>query len=74
MFLILLFWKFEKSKSILRIPCSIIWFNKSNVVKALAFHYIVRHTEFSPKRSSEPFQSSKDYKLFQSILKYLVLL
>ena len=28
MFLILLFWKFEKSKYILRIPCSIIWFNK----------------------------------------------
>ena len=33
MFLILLFWKFEKSKNILRIPCSIIWFNKSNVFK-----------------------------------------
>ena len=33
-----------------------------------------RNTELIPKRSSEPFQASKDYKLFQSILKYLVLL
>ena len=33
-----------------------------------------RHTEFIPKRSSEPFQTYKDYKVFQSILKDLVLL
>ena len=49
-FLILLFWKFEKSKNILRIPCSIIWFNKSNVVKTLAYHYILRHSDFSLSR------------------------
>ena len=32
-----------------------------------------RQTELIPKRRFEPFQTSKDYKLFQSILKYLVL-
>ena len=37
-------------------------------------HRVRRHTELIIKGSSEPFQRSKDYRRFQSVLKYLVLL